>query len=552
MTSIFELALIIGIAAVLGVIARQLRQPVILAYLATGALIGYFGWLPIEDRETYHIFADLGIMFLLFLVGLEVNFASLKLVGKASVVIGLGQVVFTSILGFIIASALGFGTIPAAYIAIALTFSSTIIIVKLLSEKRDLNSLYGKIAIGIMLVQDLIAILLLIALAGIGAEGGNIVATFAWIIAKGVLFIALMMIFGRKLLPIVFDSMARSQELLFLSSLAWVFAVVAFVEYFGFSIEIGGFLAGIALANSAENFQIVSRIRSLRDFFLLIFFVILGSSLATFDLTGLFQPIIALSLFVLIGNPLVVLILMGALGYRRRTSFLTGVTVAQISEFSLVLVALGARLGHIDERIVALVTAIGVVTITTSTYLIVYGDHLARRLHLLLGIFERRASAENDLPNEQFRKDIIIIGAGRMGESILKELPKESVLVLDFDPDIMRRLRHDGYTAAQGDIADDELWEKIDLTATKLVISTSPDIEDNSGLLEKLVVMNYGGKKVLRAETTTEANMLYEHGADYVLLPYISTGHFFGKNLVMDMTGNFLTSLKKRDRELLP
>lgn len=304
-TGLFDLAVVILIAATLGILAKLLKQPILLAYIATGALIAYLGFLNFTGQETFHIFSNLGIMFLLFLVGLEINYTSLRLVGKTSLIVGLGQIIFTTIFGFIIAHFFGFELLPSLYIAVALTFSSTIIIVKLLSDKKDLNSLYGKISIGFLLVQDLVAILILVFLSGIESSQTIVWSNLIFTVIKGIVLFVAMLWLGRKALPFVFDRIARSQELLFLVSLMWVFAVAAIVGKIGFSIEIAGFLAGLALANSSENFQIASKIRPLRDFFILIFFVVLGSSIVFSDLSGITWPTIIFSLFVLVGNPLI-------------------------------------------------------------------------------------------------------------------------------------------------------------------------------------------------------------------------------------------------------
>ena len=325
MTSgLFELAIIILIAAGLGIAARLLKQPIILAYIFTGIIIGILSFFNLNNRELFQTFSELGITFLLFLVGLEINYSSLRLVGKASVLIGLGQIVFTAVIGYFIALFFDFNQLQSLYIAIALTFSSTIIVVKLLSEKKDSNSLYGKISIGLLLVQDFVAILILIFLAGIQANKGIVLSAIILTAIKGLILFIAMLWLGRKILPLVFNKIAQSQELLFLTSLAWCLGIATAVAKTGFSIEIGGFLAGLALANSSEHFQISAKIRSLRDFFILIFFVILGSSLIFSDFSGLTLPIIVFSLFVLIGNPLIVLIIMGLLGYRKRTSFMCG------------------------------------------------------------------------------------------------------------------------------------------------------------------------------------------------------------------------------------
>ena len=552
-TGIFELSIVILIAAGLGIAARIFKQPIILAYIFSGIAIGIFGFFHLSDKELFHTFSELGIMFLLFLIGLEINYTSLRLVGKASVLVGLGQIILTFIPGFFIARFFDFNFLQAAYIAIALTFSSTIIVVKLLSEKRDTNSLYGKISIGFLLVQDFVAILILIFLAGI--QGGKeIVFNDIFLTTlKGLgLFVAMLWL-GRKILPLIFDKIARSQELLFLTSLAWCFGVATVVVKTGFSIEIGGFLAGLALANSSEHFQISARIRSLRDFFILIFFVILGSSLIFSNFSGLFLPIIVFSLFVLIGNPLIVLIIMGLMGYRKRTGFLCGVTVAQISEFSLILAALGLKLGHLNEKIVSLITAVGIITITLSTYLIIYSEQIFRRLSRFLSIFERRVKKQEYLGELSFSKPIVLVGAHRVGQNIASHLPKEDLLIIDFDPDVINQMRKQGYNVIFGDITDSEILERANLKSARLIICSSPDFEDNLRLLTEISsgFQRTRPRIILRAENEKDAKILYQKGADYVLLPYLTSGQYLGKSIAIDPEMKILEQLKEKDLEVM-
>ncbi len=548
---LFELAIVVLIAAVLGIAAKLFRQPVILAYLATGMIIGCIGFSHIQDRELFSVLSDLGIMFLLFLVGLEINYTSLRLVGKVSVIVGIGQVIFTSLFGYLISSVLGFPPIHAIYIVAALTFSSTIIVVKLLSDKRDLRSLYGKISVGFLLVQDIIAIIILICLAGIETNGGVWLSLVLTLIKATILF-SLMLFLGRKIFPWIFDKIARSQELLFLTSIAWLFLLATAVSKIGFSIEIAGFLAGLALANSSEHFEISYKLRPLRDFFILIFFVILGASVIFSNFSGLAVPIIVLSLFVLIGNPLIVLILMGILGYRKRTGFLAGVTVAQISEFSLVLVALGLKLGHITESVVALITAVGIITISVSTYLIMHGEAIFSLLSRPLSIFERKKTKEISSIEENGARDIVLIGCGRTGESIALGLPPEKLLIIDFDPDVIKKMKARGFSVIFGDTADEEVFETAHVADAKLVISTSPNLDDGIMLLSKFSVPEgFRPKIIVRAETEKEAEILYENGADYVLLPHFTSGQYLGKTIALNPKMEIVEQLRENDRRLM-
>jgi Kef-type K+ transport system membrane component KefB/voltage-gated potassium channel Kch len=550
----FELAAIILIAAVLGVLMRQLKQPLILAYLVTGFIIAYIGWINL-DKETFKLFAELGVVFLLFLIGLEINYDSLRLVGRQSIILGLGQIIFTFVFGFLIAVFFNFNFLASAYIGIALTFSSTIIIVKLLSEKKDTSSFYGKLSIGFLLVQDLVAILILIFLTGIstGINSQNIALNMFLTIIKGLILFGLILYIGRRFLPLAFDRAAKSNELLFLISLAWLFLMVALTKKLGFSLEVGGFLAGIALSNSSENFQIAAKLKPLRDFFIMIFFIVLGSSFVISNVSKIGFEIFAFSLFVLIGNPLIVLILMGILGYRKRTSFLTGLTVAQISEFSLILASLGLKIGHINEEVVALITGVGIITITVSTYLILNADFIFKKIHKYLSIFEKKKPLEDNLENLQIKKPIVLIGAHRTGQSIALNIPAKNLLVVDFDPDIISFLRKRGIDYIFGDIADPDVFEKSQIKEAKLVISTTPDFNDNMFLLEEIkkIEKEKRPKVIVRAETEKDALILYEKGADYVILPYFTAGQYLGKTITVDPEVKILNQLKSKDLEFL-
>lgn len=548
---ILELAFVLSAAAGLGLIARLLRQPLILAYIGTGVVIGLFGLTPVATDPIYKIFADLGIMFLLFLIGLEINLPSLRRVGKVAVVIGLGQIVFTAVGGFLIALLLGFDLLPAAYIAITLTFSSTIIIIKLLSEKGDLNSLYGKISVGFLLVQDFVAIIILLALAGVQTGGAIDWGVLGFTLIKGLGLLALMAWLGRSIMPWIFDRIAKSQELLFITALAWVFLVVALVNKVGFSIEIGGFLAGLALANSSEHFLITARVKPLRDFFLVLFFVVLGTSVAQANLTGIGWPVIVFSLFVLIGNPLIVMAIMGGMGYHRRTSFLAGVTVAQISEFSLVVAALGFKVGHITNDIVTIITAVGVITITLSSYLIIYADRLYGWWQEWLRFFERRHTKPDRPMTQRFRREIILIGADRTGRNLLHGLVKSDVVVIDFNPDIVTALRREKYAAIYGDINDPDLDEQIDFSAARIVVCTSPDPEDSIHLLQFLSAEKVGVPVIARAETPTDAAVLYQAGAAYVFMPHMSAGRHLHQVLTKKFDRQVMKQLRKEDERLL-
>jgi len=484
-------------------------------------------------------------MFLLFLIGMEMDYSTIKRTGKVSIAIGIGQVLFTACGGFLIAYFIfGFAFLFSLYIAIALTFSSTVIIIKLLSDKGSLTSLHGRASVGLLLVQDFVVVIILIALNAIEIGEGVIVFSVIKTVLMGVFLFGLMLVLGIKVFPFLFRKIARSQELLFLISIAWLLLFGVIVKQFGFSIEIAGFLAGIALANSAEKYHISSKIRPLRDFFILVFFVYLGSLMIVSDFSDLVVPAVVFSLFVLIGNPIIVMTIMGIMRYKKRTGFLTGVTVAQISEFSLIFATIGFSLGHITSEIFSLIVVVGVITITLSTYLILYAEKIFPYIENFLSVFERKNSKEEE-GDYGISKSIILIGANRIGRGIMNYINKENLLVIDFDPNIADYLKKKGFDRIFADIKDPHLFEDLNLEKTKLIISTSPNFEDNIALTKRIRSVNKDIKIIARAENENDAVVLYNYGVDYVLLPHFLSGEYLGKIINSDRGIEDIRKLRK-------
>ncbi|MDZ7584744.1 MAG: cation:proton antiporter, partial [Thiobacillus sp.] len=345
-----EFALLLIITTVLGAIAVRLRQPVLIAYIAVGILLGPAGFSLVSAHDQIDLLAQIGITVLLFVVGLKLDLRHIRHIGPVALATGLGQLSFTIVFGFFIVLALGKGWLEALYIAVALTFSSTIIIVKLLSDKRELDSLHGRIAVGFLIVQDLavvVAMMVMSGLGGMGEEGVSGMTLVLTLLARLGGAALLLFILMRYVLPRIVDTLARSQELLMIFAIAWGTALAAAGEFAGFSKEAGAFIAGFSLASTAYREAISARLTSIRDFLLLFFFIDLGANLDFSTLGDEISSSIVLSLFVLIGKPLIVMAIMGYMGYRKRTGFLAGLTVAQISEFSIIFVAMGITLGHV-------------------------------------------------------------------------------------------------------------------------------------------------------------------------------------------------------------
>jgi len=423
---------------------------------------------------------------------------------------------------------LGFDIVAASYLAIAVSFSSTIIIIKLLSEKNALKSLYGKISIGFLLVQDLVAILVLILLSSLGSKGiGGF--DFLFIVVKsGVLLVGIFFL-SKKIIPFYYEKyVASSNELIFIVSIAWALGIATLVAGpFGLTLEVGGFLAGLSLSNLPEHLEIASKTRSLRDFFLVLFFLNLGASMAISDIRPIILPAILYSFLVLIGNPIIVMLIMGILRFRKRTSFLASVNVAQISEFSLIVVAMGESLGHIDKSFVSLSVMIAMITMTASTYLILGAEKVYLRLKGALSIFERKDSRDLVVIEEaDYSNHVVLVGCLRTGPRLLPFFKKRGIpyVVVDFNPVVYKKLAAEGHPVIFGDISDPEILNAARIDKARLVVSTIDSLNDNRVLLEYIRSLPRRPLTLFTSDTKTNALKLYQDGADYVVVPEVVAG----------------------------
>ena len=537
-TPFAEISILLSLAAVVGFAGVVLRQPLIVSFIAAGLLAGPSALDVVHSEEQIDILSALGIAVLLFLVGIKLDVKLIRSLGPVSLVTGLGQVVFTSFFGYLIGLAFGLGHIESLYVAVALTFSSTIIIVKLLSDKREIDSLHGQIALGFLIVQDLVVVLAMIVLSAIGigaaggegGEGGS--RSILWVLASGVAMLAVVVIFVRYVADPLVERLARAPELLmvFAIALAAVFAAVGAAS--GLGKEVGGLLAGVALASTPYRETIAARLGPLRDFLLLFFFIALGATLDLSLLGAQAGAAIVFSIFVLIGNPLIVLALMGAMGFRKRTGFLAGLTVAQISEFSLIFIAMGVSLGHVQSDVLGLVTMVGLVTIAASTYMITYSHQLYAIFEPWLGVFERKGTpreAEGAIDQETLHPEVILFGLGRFGTAIGLRLARRGLRVMgvDFNPEAVKRWRDLGLHAEYGDVTDPEFLAELPLARARWAISTMPvhpsgiSHEDvRSTLLQLTRGAGFPGKVAVTSHGSADTQALLALGADIVLEPF--------------------------------
>lgn len=517
-----EISLIIMLAAVVSILMRVFRQPYIVGYILTGVLVGPYIFNLLHSETSIEFLSKLGITILLFIVGLGLNPKVLKEVGKISLIVGAGQIVFTSLVGFMICRLIGLETTPSLYISMALTFSSTIIVLKLLADKGDTDSLYGKISVGLLLVQDLVASVLLILISSFAQpQSENIGITFLLLLVKALLAIVILYVVSTRVLPKFLSFVSISQELLFLCSIAWGMAMASVFYLIGFSVEIGALVAGVCLSATPFASEIGSRMKPLRDFFLLLFFILLGSQMALGTIPQIILPAVILSIFVLAGKPIIVFILLNLLGYKRRTGLMTGLAIAQISEFSLILTSLAGQNGFLSDQMLSLVTLVGLFTIAGSTYLIIYSDSIYRWCKGLLKLLEWRKISIEKTMSINDPAEIVLFGYDRAGPDLLKAIKKlqKTYVVVDFNPQAIKRLKEKNIPFAYGDADDTEFLEEIGINKAQLVVSTIPTSETNQLVVQKLHNANPEAISIVLSHHISDTLKLYKLGASYVVMP---------------------------------
>ncbi len=520
-----ELSIILVIAVAVSLILRMLKQPLIIGYIISGILVSPYFFNLLKSVDSIEIFAKMGISVLLFMVGLNLDLKVIKEVGKVALITGLGQILLTFCLGMALTKLFGFSLVASVYISLALSFSSTIIIIKMLSDEGETNTVYGKISIGILIVKDLIAIIILIAVSSL--QNGTDLSSFATEkIFTGVAAVGVLILTSRIVLPELTKLISKSQELLLLFSIAWAFALASLFQTLGFSIEIGALLAGITLSASPYRYEIGAKMKPLRDFFILLFFILIGSQLSFGNAGSYVWPIIIFSLLVFIVNPLIVMLLMGSLRYTKRNSFLTGLTASQISEFSFILISLGVTIGHISGEILSMMTIIGLTTMILSAYTIRHGKFLYERLSDKLNILERKG---RKIDESKYHQDIdyeaILFGYNRIGYNLKSAFDKikKNLLIVDNNPEVIKKLSKNGIDCRYGDAEDIELLDELPLKEAKMIISTIPDLHTNLLLIKSVKRVNKEIIFLAVSHQIDEALALYEAGATYVITP-----HFFG------------------------
>lgn len=527
---VFEtLAVVLLVAAAIGSLFVKMKQPLVVAFILAGILIGPSAFALVGEGpalDVVHALSEIGIVVLLFTVGLKLDMGDIKSSGATSAIVGVGKMLAVAVVGFGVTMALGFELMSALYVSLAMAFSSTIIVIKTLADRQELESLHGNIAVGALIIEDIAVILTMIVVTSLGAANaaaGGVGLELLKTLVLGVVFIGVVLLVAKRLLPGLLKNIARSGELLVLFAIAWAIVLSATGDYLGFSKEIGAFIAGFALASSPLRDRIKLRITPLQDFFLLFFFLDLGMKMNLSASFAQLPTALLLSFIVAVGGPIVVLFIMGRLGYRRQTAFYTGLSLAQISEFSIILVALGISFGHVPEEILGLVTMMALITIAQATYTMRYASRLYRLLKAPIKVFQAKVPYREDSDEEgRTPSEFVVIGYGRYGGLIADGLIAEGrhVLGVDFDPRVIKRPSTEFLHFTYGDADDPDLGNHLPLDTAQWVISTIPRLETNLELLGNLRALGYEGKVAAALNDEDGVEELKSAGVDLVLLPF--------------------------------
>lgn len=517
-----ELSLVIALGAAIAFVLHKLRQPLIIGYIFTGILAGPAALDIIKGENAMNGMSEIGIALLLFIIGLDLSPRVFFRLRKTIFVTTTVQIAATGALGFLLARLLDFGKMESGIIGLSLALSSTIIIIKLLNDKRETTRLYAQIIIGMLILQDMFVTAGKFGLAARTTDGtAEAVIRLG---AMGIVVTGLLYFASRHIIPFLTKSIGSSKEILLLFALGWGLGWALIFKEVGFSIEIGALFAGVGLAQLPYSREMSSRLKPLRDFFIVIFFVTLGQSLVPDRIADIARTAVLFSLFVLFIKPLFTLISMGLLGYTKRTSFKTAISLSQISEFSLVFALAAVHTGLARQQVADILTLVALITFGVSTYFIKYDSSLFERLERHLHLFERKTTI-SDKRAAEHHYPIVLFGYRRNSDEFLKTFRKmeKRYVVVDYDPEMIEVLENRDEEYQYGDATDSEFLEELQLEKSRLIVSTVSDFKTNEFLANWLREHNPRAVFVCTSDNAANASDLYNEGASYVMMP-----HFIG------------------------
>jgi Kef-type K+ transport system membrane component KefB len=534
-TLLRDIALGILFAALLGHVARLLRQPLLLGYIAGGILLSsQMGFGLVTNAESIELIAEIGLILLLFIIGLEIDLRELRRLGRSMLGLGVAQFVVNSLLGLAFFAWLGYrvgqGRFDLVYLAIVISLSSTLIVVKLLREKFELKILSGRLTLGVLVVQDIWAILFMAVQPSLAEPG---VLRIAQSVAGGAVLVGVAFLASRYLLAPLLEASARRPELVLISSVAWCFFISGFAHQLGLSREMGALIAGLSISAFPYGADVISKVTGVRDFFVTLFFVSLGLKVPVPSADVLGQALLIV-VFVLVSRAISVVPAAVLLGEGVYAGAVTALNLAQISEFSLVILTLGAGYGHVSERVSAVVLTAMILTSLLAPYLITWNDRIAR---WLVAPFSRRVEAPAggapgaDAPPA---REIVLLGHFRIAEAVLDLVEthapqlKARITLVDYAANRAQGVRARGFRWEYGDLANPDELEHLGIEETRIVVTTISDTF-LKGISTRRLVGNLRRLApraviVMIGEEKTDLEDLLRAGADHVLIPGEITG----------------------------
>lgn len=514
----YDIGIAVAAAAILAVVFNLLKQPTILGYIVAGLLIGpVFG--IVKDMAVIASFSEIGIALLLFIIGIELDLKRVKQLGLSPILVGFFQVITTTVISYFLATAIGFSPLQAIYVGLIVAFSSTMVVVKLLSDKNELDSLHGELVLGILIVQDLLAVFAMVMLATVSSFTP---AALALVFGKGIVLI-LSAIAAAYVLNKVMKYAVTSKELLFIFALSVCMLFAAWAAFLNYSLAIGAFIAGIILGNTQYNYEVAGKVKPLRDFFLTLFFVSLGMQLTFSNSQGLLVKTAAAALMVVVLKPIITFAMAKAFRFGNRTAVLSSLQLGQVSEFSIIIVASGISLGHISNQFFSITALLTMATFALTAYVIKFDNAIYGAISPFVQALERLSSKEKRLSSiaAKPKGHIIVFGVYKMGARVITLLrkKKQKLVVVDYNPEKIRGLMNEGVSCVCSDMGNWDIDKMLEYRAAKAIISTVRDKDNNLALIGRIRASGSKAPIIAAAYSEEEALELYQKGADYVVLP---------------------------------
>ena len=511
-----DFAIILVAAAVVGFLAHQTDQPTIVAYIVTGLILGPAALGIVSPSELTEAMGELGLAFLLFLLGIKMRIEDIRDILLPIVKISIPQMILVCLVGMGISFLLGFSMVESLLIGLAVMYSSTAVVVKMLTDKDEVTSLPGKIDVGILLVQDIVVVILLTLLAGGQPESAmDVGVSLAIILALTVVIVLVAIVASEYALPVVFRRIAENKDVFFIVALAWAFLLVFLAEELGLSIEMGAFLAGIALAQLPYSTVLQDRVSPLTDIFILVFFVSIGLQLEAADLLEYWQEAIIAAIVIMPAKFVIFFLLIEWQDFSLETTFLGSVNMVQVSEFGLIVGTVAVAGGFIDEPVLGFLSLIALITMGISVYLIKFNHTL---FGMTSGYLDRWAGDATRADSVRtYRNHAVVIGYDDVTRRALPVLREhyEDIVVIDRQTRHIEFLKNSGYDAIFGDFQHAEVRKASGLKRADFVLSSSDQLDVNTALLEEVP---QDATVFVEARWAPDARKLYDRGAHYVIM----------------------------------